>query len=238
MKDGYLKASKKVTVLNEFGMFTASTPNIKSTMISGRGMAGADIKAYVDGKQIGSSATVDSNGNYKLTFPTQKAGSTIVVKMSHSGYKTISQEVNVLDLFNKFTASTPTTESTTISGVGTSGATVRAYVDGKQIAAAKVDSKGSYKLTIPKQKAGKVIQVKMTKMGFKSVTQEVTVLKAFTNFTVATPNINSTSLTGTGVNGASVQAYVDGKQIGSTVKVGINGKYKLTIPKQKAGAKI
>ena len=55
--------------------------------------SGAYVKATVDGKQIGKTVKVKSNGTYSITIPKQKKGTEIQLKMSKAGtmgvYKTI-----------------------------------------------------------------------------------------------------------------------------------------------------
>ena len=238
-KSEYQPLVKEVTVLNEFKTFTHSTPTVSSTTITGKGTSGATVKAYVGSKQIGKTVKVDAKGNYKLTIPKQKAGTTITFKIEKSGYQTLSKNINVLNEFKTFTYSNPTPTSTTITGKGEIGATIKAYVGNKQIGKiVKVDSKGNYKLTIPKQKVNTTITLKIEKSGYQSLSKDVKVLYSLKTFTVSTPTISSTTITGKGTSGATVKAYVGNKQIGKTVKVDAKGNYKLTIPKQKAGTTI
>ena len=44
--------------------------------VTGKGQSGATVRAYVNGKQIGKSATV-KNGSYKITIPKQKIGTKV-----------------------------------------------------------------------------------------------------------------------------------------------------------------
>ena len=94
-KSGYVTTEKTITVQNEFTTFTVNSINKNSTSISGKGLKGSSIKAYVNGKQIGKTVTVDSKGTYKLTIPKQKAGTKVVVKMSKPGYQIIEKSVKV-----------------------------------------------------------------------------------------------------------------------------------------------
>ena len=229
----------KVTVLGVFSTFEVNTAKNTDTTISGKGLSGATVKAYVNGKQIGKTATVSSNGTYKITIPKQKANTKIVVKMSKSGYATTEKTITVLNTFATFTVNSINNKSTSISGKGLKGATVKAYVNGKQIGkTATVSSNGTYKITIPKQKANTKIVVKMSKSGYATTEKTITVLNTFATFTVNSINNKSTSISGKGLKGATVKAYVNGKQIGKTATVSSNGTYKITIPKQKANTKV
>ena len=91
---------------------------------------------------------------------------------------------------------------------------------------------------LPKQKIGTKVKVKISKTGYESRTKTVTVKKAFTsNLTINSVKKTSTYVTGKGQSGATVRAYVNGKQIGKSATVK-NGKYSIRIPKQSKGKKI
>ena len=94
-KSGYATVSKSTNVLNVFSTFTVNSINKTSTSISGKGLKGATVKAYVNGKQIGKSTKVNTKGSYKISIPKQKAGTKVVVKMSKSGYVTSSKSIIV-----------------------------------------------------------------------------------------------------------------------------------------------
>ena len=159
-----------------FKKFTVNSVKSTSRSISGYGEKGASIKAYVNGKQIGKTATVDSKGAYKLTIPKQKSGFKVSVKMSKSGYTTSEKTITVKKVFTSFTVNSIKKTSTNISGKGLKGSTVKAYVNGKQIGKTViVDSKGAYKLTIPKQKSGRKVVVKISKSGYATSEKTITV---------------------------------------------------------------
>ena len=86
----------KVTVVNVFTNFTVNNINNKSTTVTGNGVSGATVKAYVGSKQIGSTATVNSSGKYSITIPVQAAKTKVTVKMSKTGYATAEKSVTVI----------------------------------------------------------------------------------------------------------------------------------------------
>ena len=94
-KSGYVTTEKTITVQNIFTTFTVNSINKNSTNISGKGLKGSSVKAYINGKQIGKTSIVDSKGTYKLTIPKQKSGTKVVVKMSKSGYVTTEKSIKV-----------------------------------------------------------------------------------------------------------------------------------------------
>lgn len=86
---------RKVIVNNVFTNFTVDNISSKSTKISGKGVSGATVKAYIGTKQIGNSATVNSSGIYNITIPAQSANTKITVKISKSGYTNAQKSITV-----------------------------------------------------------------------------------------------------------------------------------------------
>lgn len=82
-------ASKKT-----FKTFTVNSVYNSSTKITGKGLKGATVKAYVSGKQIGKS-TVSSSGSYSIKISKKKKNTKITVKISKSGYTTKSKTITV-----------------------------------------------------------------------------------------------------------------------------------------------
>ena len=86
--------------------------------------------------------------------------------------------MTVLNQFKTFTYSTIKASSTTISEKGIAGAKVGVYTtSGKRLAITTVNSKGNYKLTIPKQKYGTKLVIKQAKSGYLTLSKNVTVVK-------------------------------------------------------------
>ena len=171
------KMPKKVASLKTFTTFTVNTINPTSTTITGKGLATATVRAYVNGRQIGNSATVNSYGNYKITIPKQAAGAKVTVKMSKTGYTDILKVISVsLNTFPTFTVNTIRYTSTTITGKGLKTATVRAYVNGRQIGkTVTVDAYGNYKIVIPKQRAKTKVVINMSKTGYTTTSKTIVV---------------------------------------------------------------
>lgn len=244
-KDGYKEKSKEIkvskVVYNFTKELTMSLVSPTSTKITGKGQSGATIKAYVDGKQIGKSAKVNSKGNYTIYIPKQKKYSKVTVKMSKENYNTVSKSKTVLNIFSKnLILNTINIKSKKISGKGQSGATIKAYVKGKQIGkSVKVKADGTFSITIPKQKSKTIIDLKMSKKGYTTVCESKKVLKLFSKaLKVNSVSRSSTKITGSCQRGARVKAYVNGKQIVKTAVVDNKGNYKIYISPQKKGTKI
>ena len=176
-KDGYNTVESTKNVLKQIKDFTVDRILPTSTKITGTGMPGAYVKAYVDGEQIGKTAKVGEDGKYSVTIPKQALKTKVTVKISSEGYYRRAKTSTVLNLFKKeLTANTVKSTSTKITGKGQAGAYVKATVDGKQIGkTVKVKSNGTYSITIPKQKKGTEIQLKMSKAGTMGVYKTIIV---------------------------------------------------------------
>lgn len=77
--------------------------------------------------------------------------------------------------FKTFTVNSVYSSSTKITGKGTKGATVKAYVSGKQIGKVTVSSSGSYSVKISKRKKNTKITVKISKSGYTTKSKTITV---------------------------------------------------------------
>ena len=228
----------KSTALKTMSPFTVNAVLPGAKTVTGTGVKGATVTVVTEEYKT-YTGKVDQNGKYSIKVPAQEEDSILMVKMSKDGYGSKMKDVYVeYKEIKTFTVNDIKTTSTTVTGKGLNGATVKAYVNGKQIGKSATVKNGSYKITIPKQKIGTKVKVKISKTGYESRTKTVTVKKAFTsNLTVNSVKKTSTYVTGKGQSGATVRAYVNGKQIGKSATVK-NGKYSIKIPKQSKGKKI
>ena len=233
-----ITSTVKSTALKTISPFTVDAVLPGANVVSGTGLKGATVKVVTSEFKT-YTTTVDQNGKYSVKIPTQEEYDSIMVKISKDGY---ASKLKVVDVEYKeirtFTVNNIKTTSTTVTGKGLNGATVKAYVNGKQIGKSATVKNGKYSIKIPKQKIGTKVKVKISKTGYESRTKTVTVKKAFTsNLTINSVKKTSTYVTGKGQSGATVRAYVNGKQIGKSATVK-NGKYSIKIPKQSKGKKI
>ena len=162
---------------------------------------------------------------------------------SFTGYGKVNALKAVKTIENKKVMSTLTINSlnsgsTSVSGTAIKSATIKVYNSkGTLIGSGKASSStGKYSIKIPKQSGGTTIKIVASKTGYYSKTATKTVLKRFSSsLTASTIYSTTTKVNGAGSKGATIRAYVDGKQIGSSTTVKSTGKYTLTIPKQKKG---
>lgn len=231
-KGNYTISPKTTKTLKTMSPFTVKKVLPGATSLSGTGVAGAKVSVTTENFKT-YTTTVKSDNTYKVTIPKQEEDSVLMIKIEKEGY---GAKLNLVEVqyakFSTFTVNQVKSTSTRITGKGKSGATVRAFVDGKKIGEATVKSDGTYSIKISKQSSGKDILVKMYKTGYTTKSKTVTVKKVFSkSLTVNSVKSTQKTITGKGSKGATVRAYVNNKEIGkATVKS--NGTYSISIPKQ------
>ncbi|MBC1793975.1 Ig-like domain-containing protein, partial [Listeria booriae] len=207
------------------------------TTIKGTGEANCDVKVTLPSGEVVTGRT-DGSGNFSITIPAQTAGREIKVTLTdgagnESNPTTVIVQATALA---KPTIAGVTTDDTTVTGTGITGATVTATIGSNTYQGTVVD--GSYIISdIPKQPAGTVIYVKQSKDGKTSESASTTV----TQGELAPPTINGvttndTQIYGTGISGATVTATIGSETYQGTV---MYGSYIISdIPKQPAGTVI
>ncbi|MBC1566862.1 immunoglobulin-like domain-containing protein [Listeria booriae] len=229
--EGNISQDASTTVISDI----VAPPTIKpvtsdDTTVRGTGVNGATVTVTI-GSQTYTGAV--SGGEYSITIPKQSAGTVISATESLNGKTSTSVNTTV----TQGTVAAPTingvkSNDTTVKGTGISGATVTVTIAG-QDRTATVGQDGNYSVTIPAQAVGTVITAKQTLNNKTSDSVSTTV----TQGTVADPTINpvttdSTSVKGTGINGATVTITIGSNTYTGTVS---GGEYTITIPKQAVG---
>ncbi|MEJ9310974.1 Ig-like domain-containing protein [Priestia megaterium] len=134
---------------------TVNTLTEKSTAVTGTGEKNASIYIKVGGKII-ASGKIDGNGKFSVKIPAQKAGTEVTAvlqnKVGYSPYKIVKVQDTTPPAPPAVNA--VTSLSTFISGKTEANAVITIKSGTKVIASGKADSKGQFKVTIPKQKAG------------------------------------------------------------------------------------
>ncbi|WP_214714276.1 Ig-like domain-containing protein [Exiguobacterium sp. s151] len=156
---------------------TISTLTNKSTKVTGKAEKGSTVSITYNGRTYTTKAS--TAGTYSYSLKTTKAGATVTVRAKDAaGNLSTAASSKVLNTFATFTVNTVKSSATSVTGKGNRTATVQAFVGTKAISkTAKVDSKGNYKLTIPRQKAGMTVTVKMTQTGYQELKKTTKVVK-------------------------------------------------------------
>ncbi|MBC2116092.1 beta strand repeat-containing protein [Listeria booriae] len=231
------KVSSNATATVTQGAVTPPTVNpvtTDDTAVTGTGMKGATVKLTIGG--IDYTGTVDNDGNYSIAILKQPAGTVITATETLNG-KTSSATIAAV---TQGTVAAPTinsltTEDTTARGTGITGAVVTITIGSNTYTGTVTN--GEYAITIPKQAAGTVVNAKQTLNDKTSANASTTV----TQGSIAAPTVNavttdSTTVTGTGVVGATVTVTIGSTPYTGTVAA--NGTYSITIPKQPFGTAI
>ncbi|MEN3152254.1 Ig-like domain-containing protein [Priestia aryabhattai] len=134
---------------------TVATLTEKSTAVTGTGEKNASIYIKVGGKII-ASGKIDGNGKFSVKIPAQKAGTEVTAvlqnKVGYSPYKIVKVQDTTPPAPPAVNA--VTSLSTFLSGKTEANAVITIKSGTKVIGSGKADSKGQFKVTIPKQTAG------------------------------------------------------------------------------------
>ncbi|MGP7816643.1 Ig-like domain-containing protein [Niallia sp. 01092] len=175
--------------------------------------------------------TMDDMNKTNRSYYFDSSSQTLYVHIPTTASKVTIKEANPLTLNGV------NNNSTSISGKTEGGSTVTATISGKSYKA-KASSNGSFKINMPVQNTGKKISVySHDKNGIKSLTNEITVTRVAPNV----PSVNKVKKTNTSVTGSAEKKAKITIKIGKQLYKGTvdsKGKFKVNIPKQKAGTKI
>ncbi|WP_342399973.1 Ig-like domain-containing protein [Weizmannia sp. FSL W8-0676] len=221
---------------------SVQTVGDNDTVVTGTADPNVTVKVAVSGKEIGSNST-DSNGNFSVSIPKQKAGTELHV-YTEDGKGNQSEET-VVTVQDKTAPAAPKVNevsdaSTAVTGTTEAGAKVTVTSGSNILGTATADSTGAFNVTIAKQKAGtKLVVYAEDAAGNKSAETTVTVID---KTAPAAPKVNevsdaSTTVTGTTEAGAKV-TVTSGSNILGTATADSTGVFNVTIAKQKAGTKL
>ena len=241
---GNTSEAKEVTVLDATvpTLPTVEQVTDKSTSVKGSAEAASFVIVKDGDTEIGK-VTVNEAGRFELPIKKQKAGTILnVTATDAAGNVSAAKEVTVLDVTapNSPTVDKVTDKSTAVTGTGELNSLVSIKAGSKELGTATVGADSKYKVTISAQKAGTEILITATdKAGNISEAKETTVLDGTAP---AMPTVNevtdkSTTVTGTGEADSQITIKSESVEIGAAT-VDAEGKYSITIAKQKAGTKL
>ncbi|MBT2757429.1 transglycosylase SLT domain-containing protein [Mesobacillus foraminis] len=130
----------------------------KTTTVTGKTEAFATVKVSIAGKSYSKKA--DKYGNYKVTIPVQNAGTSLSVTAKDSkGHTSAARTLKISRVApNMPTVNKVKSTSAAVSGKTEKNAKVTVKI-GTKTYTAKANAYGNYKVSIPKQKAGKKLSV-------------------------------------------------------------------------------
>ncbi|WP_218007880.1 Ig-like domain-containing protein [Neobacillus drentensis] len=217
-------------------VLTVNTVSDKTKEVTGKTEAGATVSILTGTKIY--VAIADTNGNFKVIIPAQKAGTKLIVSAKDAaGNVSMAKSITVID---KTAPGTPTVSTVSdlrkvVAGKAEVGAIVTVTIGTKKYIA-KADSRGNYKVTIPVKKAGTmVIVTAKDAAGNVSAAKSVIVIDKTAPLA---PKIKTTvksttkEVTGTAEAYATITIKV-GKKVIGTAKTDSKGKFKVKIKVQK-----
>ncbi|MEH7745522.1 Ig-like domain-containing protein, partial [Neobacillus drentensis] len=217
-------------------VLTVNTVSDKSKEVTGKTEAGATVSILIGTKVY--AAKADTNWNFKVIIPVQKAGTKLIVTAKDaSGNVSVAKSIIVID---KTPPVTPTVYTVSdlvkvVSGKVEVGAIVTVTIGTKKYIA-KADAKCNYKVTIPVHKAGtKLIVTAKDAAGNVSMAKSVIVIDKTAPLAPKIKTaVKSTTkeVTGTAEAYSTITIKV-GKKVIGTAKTDSKGKYKVKIKAQK-----
>lgn len=210
----------------------------KSTSVSGKAEAYANVSLYTNGKFY-KKGRADRSGAYKFSLAKQKVGAELRVNATDRASNV--SPFRTVKVVHAPTLNAVSNKSVSVSGYTLPNATIKVYISGKYYKSGKAGSKGKYKIKISKQKAGKSISVTSTFGKDKKVSPVVKTI-VIDKIAPARPGVNkvsaaSSSVSGKGEARAVVYVFNGKKQIGKGT-VSSKGNFKVRIMKQKKGASL
>ena len=192
-----------------------------ATSVSGAAVAGALVTVFVDHAAVGNAA-VAADGHWSLALGVALSiGQIVEATQAIGGVASIpSAPATVIAPPPAPVINGPVVAgSTSVSGAGTTGASVTVFVDGVAVGSVAVGVSGTWTLALAVPlSSGQVIQASQTFGGVVSAPSEaVTVISPTPPPTVHAGLVaGDTTIMGTGLNGASVEVFVDSQSIGTT----------------------
>jgi large repetitive protein len=228
VKDVTAPAAPKVNVVTNL-----------SKMVTGLVESNAYVRVFI-GKSV-LVAKADSNGNFRVAIPVQKAGVKIILTaIDAEGNESSGKSITVID---KIAPTAPTVNSVSnktrvLIGRSEAGAAIIVTI-GKAKYMAKADGKGNFKVMIPVQKAGiRIHLVAKDAAGNLSTAKNVAVVDKIAPSLSRVNTVSNLTKVLTGRSEAGATIIVTIGKAKYTAKVDAKGNFKVTIPFRKAGTRI
>ncbi|MDR7078865.1 chemotaxis protein CheY-P-specific phosphatase CheC [Neobacillus niacini] len=234
---GNVSTAKSVTMVDKTAPIvpTVNTISDQTTVVTGKTEAGATVTVVIGTSKYTSKA--DSYGTFKVTIPKQKVGTKLTVTSKDiAGNVSTAKVATVVDKTAPAvpTVNTVSDQTTVVTGKSEKGATVTVSI-GTSNYSSKADSYGTYKVTIPKQKAGTKLTITAKDVaGNISTTKILTVIDKTAPLApkVNTVKSTTTAVTGTAEKNSTIIIKVGSTTIG-TATTNVYGNFKVTIKAQK-----
>lgn len=199
-----------------------TTPLVEgSTAVSGTGVVAATVLVFFDGLAI-DTTTVGGGGAWTLALD-----GSLVAGQRVTAYQTVGGIPSAMSLEAIVVARPPAPVvgsplvdgETAVKGIGTAGATLELFVDGAAVGNATVGTTGDWIVVLGAPlTVGQQVVARQTVAGVLSpVSLPVTVVSRPPTPVVDSPILaGATTIRGTGIPGASLEAFADGGALGTT----------------------
>ena len=143
--------------------------------VSGKAEAGSSVRIVYRGKTYTTKA--DSKGVYRLTVSNWQADQQVsVTARDAAGNTSTAATTTILNAFKTVSVAPVRTTSATVAGKADAAAYVRVYAGTRQLGkTVRASSKATFAVTIPKQKKGTVLTVRVSRAGYATVERKMTV---------------------------------------------------------------
>ncbi|MBC1458781.1 Ig-like domain-containing protein [Listeria newyorkensis] len=181
------------------------------------------------------SGKVGSDGYYDITIEKQAAGTVVTATADSNGITSSASTTVIQAAIEQTTIAPLTTDSTKATGTAEPNADIEIKANGEVIGSGKVGSDGSYSITISQQDVGTRVTATATKGTASSYATTTVTQGDLDQTTISALTTKSTVAEGTAEPNASIEIQNGAGETLGSGKVGSDGKYSITIPKQEAG---
>ncbi|MBC1400106.1 autolysin modifier protein [Listeria booriae] len=189
------------------------------------------------GKVLGS-GRVGSDGYYNITIAKQVAGTVVTATADANGITSSASTTVIQASIEQTTIAALTTDSKTATGTAEPNADIEIKANGEVIGSGKVASDGKYSIAISQQDVGTRVTATATKGTATSHATTTVTQGDLDQTTISALTTKSTTAEGTAEPNAKIEIKNNAGDLLGSGKVGSDGKYSITIPKQTAGTEV
>ncbi|WP_088839317.1 immunoglobulin-like domain-containing protein [Listeria sp. ILCC792] len=231
------KTSSASTTVSQAAIAQTTINGLTTDSIKAEGTAepGATLIIRNQNNTQLATGTVQSDGTYSFTIPKQLAGMIVTATATKNSKISIASTIVVQGEIAQTTINALTTDSEIAQGTAEPNANLAIKVGDTTLISGRVGSDGNYSLTISKQIVGTIVTATATANGKTSSATTIVTNDRIAQTTINSLTTDSTQATGTAEPNATIVLKDQNDNQLATGRVGSDGMYSLTIPKQLAG---
>ncbi|MBC1890729.1 immunoglobulin-like domain-containing protein [Listeria booriae] len=209
-----------------------------STQVVGQAEPNANIVIKDAAGTVLGSGRVGSDGYYEVTIAKQAAGTVVTATADSNGITSSASTTVIQASIEQTTIAALTTDSKTATGTAEPNADIEIKANGEVIGSGKVGSDGKYSIAISQQDVGTKVTATATKGTATSAATTTVTQGDLDQTTISALTTKSTTAVGTAEPNATIEIKNNAGDVLGSGKVGSDGKYSITIPKQTAGTEV